>query len=49
VTILQDLDEYGTRSPGDITGLLLEPVGWQKYARCAEPDVDPEIFYVERG
>ncbi len=43
------LDIYGTQGQDGLTGLLLEPIGWHKYARCAEPDVDPEIFYVERA
>ena len=47
MTILQDLDEYGTRSPGDITGLLLEPVRWHKDAACLE--ADPDLFFPERG
>ena len=33
----------------DITSLLLQPVEWQKRALCGEPDVDTEIFYMERG
>jgi hypothetical protein len=47
--LLDDLDDYGTKGPGGIEGFLLQPVAWHKDARCAEPDVDPEIFYVERG
>ncbi len=46
--MLEDLDTYGTKGQDGLTGLL-EPIGWHKYARCAEPDVEPEIFYVERG
>jgi hypothetical protein len=30
--LLDDLDEYGTTGPGDVTGLLLEPVAWHKDA-----------------
>jgi hypothetical protein len=33
----------------DITSLLLQPVEWQKKAACGEYDVDPEIFFPERG
>ncbi len=33
----------------DITSLLLQPVEWQKNAACGEYDVDPEIFFPERG
>ena len=45
--LLDDLDEYGTSGPSDITGLLLEPVAWHKDAACL--DADPEIFFPERG
>ena len=45
--LLDELDD--TTTGAGLAGLLLEPIGWHKYARCAEPDVDPEIFYVERG
>ena len=45
------LSNSGKREKGRgmqrITTRLLQPVGWQSQARCAE--VDPEIFFPERG
>lgn len=32
-----------------ITTRLLQPVEWQAQAQCARPEVDPEIFFPERG
>ncbi|MGH2820272.1 MAG: WhiB family transcriptional regulator [Actinomycetota bacterium] len=32
-----------------ITTRLLQPVDWQTHARCATREVDPEIFFPERG
>ncbi len=48
VTLLEELDN-DVKGPGGISGFVLEPVEWHKDARCAELDVDPEWFYVERG
>ena len=45
--LLDDLEPYGTTGPGDITGLLLEPVAWHKEAACL--DANPEILFPERG
>ena len=48
MSLLEQLDS-DTKGPGGIQGFLLQPVWWHEDARCAEPDVDPEWFYVERG
>ena len=32
-----------------ITTRLLQPVDWQARAACSEVEVDPEIFFPERG
>ncbi len=32
-----------------ITNKLLQPVDWQTKARCTNEEVDPEIFFPERG
>ena len=46
--LLDDEDIFGTSVPAT-SGLLFEPLSWHQDARCAQPDVDPDIFYVERG
>ena len=48
MTLLEELDN-DVKGPGGITGILLEPVWWHNDARCAEPDIDPEISYPRRG
>ncbi len=48
MALLADLDEYGVKG-GPESHLALEPIVWHQDARCAEPDADPEWFYVERG
>lgn len=51
MSLLDDLDTYTTPASieSGVVATVAAPIRWHRDARCNGDDVDPELFFPERG